>query len=224
MRPCIHLKDESGIYMLFNSVNNKIYIGQTIDFYRRCHQYIYDYNTGRIGHLNDYLSRAMKKVGIENFDFIPLEFVDDRDELYARERHWIEHFNTLDRNYGYNLRVDEVEGLRHNSETSAKQSENLKKQWASGVRSGHSDKLKKNWENNPHRKEVQSALFSRYKTKYEYKIFNGDSKDTGDYQRLVELGITSVVSTYHRRKVNDAVCKGIRVIRYPLGESNETNE
>lgn len=222
MRACPHLAGKSGIYMIFNSVNNKIYIGKTKCFYKRCHQYLYDFRERKIGHLNNYLYNAMNKIGIENFDFIPLEFCDLKD-LTKREEHWINKLNTLNRNCGYNLRMDDDRGLITNPETSKKMSDNLKKQWRDGLRNNHSKKLKENWENNPQRKELQSELFTQYKTKYEYLIYINDLPEKVNYRELVDLGFSSVLSNFHRRKTNDCFCKGVRIVRVPYGESYEVS-
>ena len=220
MRPCPHLTGKSGIYIIFNSKNNKIYVGKTKCFYKRCHQYVYDFKERKIWHINDYLFNAISNIGIEHFDFIPSEFCA-LSELTEREDFWITELNTLDRNYGYNLRRDDERGLVVSEETSSKMSANLKNQWSSGVRSQHSDKLKKNWEDNPHRREAQSAMFTKYKTKYEYKVHLPDGHIVVLYKELVELGLGNIISTLHRTKSNEGVCKGIKVERIPLGESNE---
>lgn len=221
MRKCTHLKGMSGIYMIFNSVNNKIYIGKTKCFYNRCSQYLYDFRERKIGHLNDYLFNAIKKQGIDSFDFIPLEFVNV-ENLTCRELYWINHFKTTDRNYGYNIRMDDIDGLITSPETSAKISENLKRQWASGVRDGHAGKLKARWKDDHERKALQSAMFSRYKTKYEYLVFLPSGKQIMNYQELVEHKLQTAISSFHRRKCNDVMCKGVRVVRFPLGEVDET--
>lgn len=221
MRSCIHLKGMSGIYMIFNSVNNKIYIGKTNCFYKRSHQYVYDFRERKLGHLNNYLYNAIKKEGLDLFDFIPLEFVDKK-LLTERELFWINHFKTTDRNYGYNIRMDSDNGMITSPETSLKISENLKHQWASGVRSGHSDKLKQSWLNDHERKANQSALFSANKTKYEYLVFLPEGKKVLNYTQLFELGLHNVMSGFHRTKSNDTVWKGVRIVRFPLGELDET--
>ena len=206
--------------MIFNSQNNKIYIGKTKCLYKRCHQYLYDIRERKIGHINDYLFNAINKIGLDHFDFIPLEFCEP-SLLHEREEFWILELRTLDRNYGYNLRMDDDRGLITNPETSIKMSNNLKKQWADGIRDGHSDKLKKKWESDPHRRELQSLLFTKYKTKYEYEVYINDEVKVLLYKDLIELGLGNVVSSFHRKGTNDVMCKGIRVIRKPLGESNE---
>ena len=220
MKKCIHLKGRSGIYMIFNTVNNKVYIGQTKCMYSRCSQYIYDFSERKLGHLNQYLTRAMEKEGIENFLFIPLEFVDNSSHLIEREHFWINEMDSLNRNNGYNLRLDHVDyGLITNSETSKKMSDNLKKQWSSGIRDQHSEKMTASWASDPDRKEKQSSLFTKMRTKYEYKVFLPSGEIIVNYSELKQLGLESILSVYHRKKTNDGFCNGVRVVRSPLGES-----
>lgn len=86
-----------GIYKYQNKLNGKVYVGQSLDIARRYEQHIYDANnqpergTG--------VDLAIRKYGIENFDFLVLEecSVDLLDE---RERYWISFYNSY--NNGYN--------------------------------------------------------------------------------------------------------------------------
>lgn len=220
MNPCIYLKGVSGVYLIHNTVNNKAYIGQTKCMYKRCHQYLYDFRERKLGHLNDYLFNAMQKIGIDKFQFIPLEFVDSHEILTEREKYWIEHHDTLNRNYGYNLRLDDQEyGLITNPETSEKMTRNLKSQWESGLRDGHSEKMKDSWASNPERRAKQSQMFREMRTKYEYQVHTDKGVVVVDYAELVDMGLQSAISNFYRKKSNDVVCKGVRVVRAPKGES-----
>jgi group I intron endonuclease len=58
-----------GIYQVTNKVNNKIYIGQSIDIERRWNQH-------RYGKGSLILRNAIKKYGIDNFEFLILEEVE----------------------------------------------------------------------------------------------------------------------------------------------------
>lgn len=86
-----------GIYKYQNKLNGKIYIGQSLDIARRYEQHIYDAKnrpergTG--------IDLAIRKYGIENFDFSILEecSIDSLDE---RERYWISFYDSY--NNGYN--------------------------------------------------------------------------------------------------------------------------
>lgn len=222
MKPNKFLKNRSGIYGIRNLVNDKIYIGKTKCMYRRCHQYIYDFKNRNIGHLNDYLYNAINKIGIENFEFFPLQF-DKLSNLSSLELAWMVQLNSTDRNHGYNIRMDSSTGMITSGETSEKISNNLRRQWANGVRDTHGQKLSENWANNPDRKKEQSILMSKNKTKYEYDIHspNGIIEKSCGYKRLLELDLKNVISQFHRKNSNDVFYKGFRVIRFNKGERNE---
>jgi len=218
MNPNKFLKGVSGVYGIRNLVNDKIYIGQTQCMYRRCHQYVYDFNNRNIGHLNDYLYRAMFKIGISRFEFFPLEFCKIQ-HLQERELYWINKLRSLDRNYGYNLRTDTDVGVGVSQETRDKISANLKRQWMDGVRAGHSEKLKKLWAINPTRRRLQGEAFSKMKTKYEYEVYREDSTVRMLYSDLRESGLSGVISVFHRTCKNDVIYKGVRIVRFPKGET-----
>lgn len=214
------LKGRSGIYGIRNIVNGKLYVGQTRCMYRRCHQYIYDFKTSRRGHLNDYLRNAMNKAGIDSFEFFPLEFCDV-SSLMSRELYWITEFDTVNKLKGYNLRTDTSTGMSASIETRLKISANLKDQWQAGVRDGHSGKMKKNWRSNSQRREQQSTLMSKTKTKYEYAVTGEDGKTVSNmtYAELRIFGLKNVIASFHRKKSNSVMYRGFKIERSALGEA-----
>jgi len=72
-----------GIYLIRNNINGHVYIGQSVNMEQRWKQHLYACKSGK----HSLLYKAMRKDGIENFSFRPLEATDDLDE---RERYWIE--------------------------------------------------------------------------------------------------------------------------------------
>jgi hypothetical protein len=73
-----------GIYLIRNIINDKMYIGQSIDIERRWSEHKNDYIRK-----NKYpLYKAFKKYGLDNFDFTILEFVKEKDNLTDRETFW----------------------------------------------------------------------------------------------------------------------------------------
>lgn len=94
------------IYKIRNKVNNKIYIGQTInDFDVR-------YSGGNIINTqNTYLKNSIKKYGLDNFE-IDTEFdvAYSKEELDTLEDMYIKIYNTTDRDYGYNRRFGGANG------------------------------------------------------------------------------------------------------------------
>lgn len=93
-----------GIYQLRNKINNKIYIGQSIDIERRWTYY--KYNNATI-----FLKNAIKKYSIENFEFRILEKIDINDKtenqlrelLYEREQYWFDIEKPYKYENGYNI-------------------------------------------------------------------------------------------------------------------------
>lgn len=219
MHPNRFLKGRSGIYGIRNLINGKIYVGKTTCFYRRCAQYLYDFNTKRLRHINDYLIRSMSTHGIENFEFFPLEFCGT-DSISERELHWITELGSTDRRRGYNLRLDSSSGMTAHLETRNKISKNLRAQWASGIRSDHGEKLKEAWSRcSPERRRLQSDTMRALRTKYEYLVTSpsGES-ELCNFKRLSDLGLKNAHSVFFRKKTDIAIVKGFHVIRRPIGE------
>lgn len=218
MKPNIYLKNRSGIYGIRNLVNGKIYVGRTKCFYKRCHQYVYDFRERRIGHLNDYLFNAISKIGIGQFEFFVLEFCDIK-LTPERELHWMEVLKSCDRNNGYNLRRDSSGGMMTSHETSLKISSNLRSQWSEGLRDDHSEKMKISWKNADERKMNQSKMLRKIKTRYKYHVIDPEGiPSIQDYQGLVKMGLKSVMSSFKRAKSNTVTVKKHSVTRTLLGE------
>ena len=78
--------NNTGIYMVQNLLDNKCYIGSAIDLDRRKQDHM------RLGgkRSNVKLQRAISKHGIENFQFLVLEYVHDLDKLIQKEQVWID--------------------------------------------------------------------------------------------------------------------------------------
>ena len=80
-------KNKSGIYILYNILNNKIYVGRSIDLRRRFMEY---YN---INHLNKEVAKGNSRIcdalliyGYMNFSMEILEYCD-KNSLAEREQH-----------------------------------------------------------------------------------------------------------------------------------------
>ena len=93
-----------GIYKITNQVNQKAYIGQSINIEKRWKDHI---RTSRLTSSEQYnhpFYQAIRKYGLENFKFEILEecLVSKLDE---RERYYINYFGTypISNNRGYNL-------------------------------------------------------------------------------------------------------------------------
>lgn len=91
------------IYKIQNKINNKIYIGQTIQKNpkNRFRQHIREskYNKNNI-----FLYNSIKKYGEHNFEFSIIDTANTKEELNRKEIKYINYYNTLNENYGYNIK------------------------------------------------------------------------------------------------------------------------
>lgn len=96
------------IYCITNEINNKKYIGQTIqDYKKRWYRHIYDLNKNM--HMNKHLQNAWNEYGEENFKFEVLDVIEGNSEenlrilINEKEKFYINKWNLLDNKYGYNM-------------------------------------------------------------------------------------------------------------------------
>jgi len=98
----MNLKDiskQSGIYCIKNKVNDKKYIGKSINILRRGKSHL---NELRLNKSEcSYLQNAWNKYGEDNFEFYIVEFCD-KEILSQREMYYIQEYNTK-KPFGYNL-------------------------------------------------------------------------------------------------------------------------
>ena len=90
-----------GIYKIINKINNKVYIGQSIDIDRRLKDHISGLN-GNYGH-NPHFQNAWNKYGEKNFEFEIVEEVEDTNLLDEREIYYISKYDSNNPDKGYNM-------------------------------------------------------------------------------------------------------------------------
>lgn len=86
-----------GIYSITNIINNKKYIGQSVNISQRWRAHRTRYQIE-----DSYLYRSIRKYGLENFLFEILEECN-QENLNEKEKYWIKYFNTTNPEKGYNL-------------------------------------------------------------------------------------------------------------------------
>lgn len=92
-----------GIYKITNLINQKVYIGQSINIPTRwtTHKNIAFQPNNKA--YNSPLYRSIRKYGLENFDFSVIEYCNP-EELNEKEVYWIKYYSSFeDRDKGYNL-------------------------------------------------------------------------------------------------------------------------
>lgn len=81
----------SGIYKIINKINDKIYIGSSINLKRREREHINKLKKNI--HNNPHLQNSWNKYGKENFKFEIIEVVEDEEKLIEREQYYLDTLN-----------------------------------------------------------------------------------------------------------------------------------
>jgi group I intron endonuclease len=89
----------SGVYIIQNLVNNKVYIGASKNLYDRLCMHKVQLRANR--HHNDHLQSAYNLLGEESFTFDTLEECDE-EFIYSQENYWCIMLNSHNRELGYN--------------------------------------------------------------------------------------------------------------------------
>lgn len=99
-----------GIYCIRNKINDKKYIGKSINIEQRfsAHKTVLVKTDRDKKKTNRYLHSAVQKYGLDSFEFTILEVFTDIDEdmLKDRELYWMDFYRSYERDSGYNLRRD----------------------------------------------------------------------------------------------------------------------
>lgn len=90
---------KSGIYCIENLVNHKKYIGQSKNLKKRLSDHLSELRNGK--HFNDHLQRSWDAYGQENFNIYVICYCN-KEELDEKEIYYIDFYNTMDKDFGYN--------------------------------------------------------------------------------------------------------------------------
>jgi len=97
----IEIERKSGIYKIINLINGKLYVGSAKNLYERKQQHYYNLNNKK--HCNIYLQNSWNKHNEKNFLFETIEYIEDETLLIEREQYWMDLYNVIDKNIGYNI-------------------------------------------------------------------------------------------------------------------------
>lgn len=91
-------REKCGIYMIRNSVDERVYIGQAVNFYKRFLGHRALLVSGN--HPNDLLKDFVKDHSIDCLEFTVLECTG---KLGQRERHYIKKYKSICKDHGFNI-------------------------------------------------------------------------------------------------------------------------
>jgi len=135
---------KSGIYMITNIINDKKYIGQSRNLWKRIRE-------GHVGklrtnvHYNIHLQNAWNKYGEENFKFEIIEECLNNNELKPREQYWMDYYKSYNKDVGYNIRgkADNSHGYSDSEELRKLKSERMKGKNNHMFNKTHTDEAKR---------------------------------------------------------------------------------
>lgn len=127
----------SGIYMIRNNVNGKVYVGSSLNIMSRWYFHKNDLRKNK--HHSLLLQRAWNKNGQDAFDFSIIEECASEIVL-DREQHWIDVLLSADKDHGYNRSpsAGNTAGIKRTEEFKKRVSESKKGSipWNKGVKTG----------------------------------------------------------------------------------------
>lgn len=196
-----------GIYKIENLANGKVYVGKSTHIKVRFKSHKYELKNNK--HYNSHLQKSWNKYGSKNFTFKILEECDE-SIIDEREKYYINHFNSCDPYYGYNMQFGGNEG-RHTKEAKMKISKAL-------IGRSFSDEHKKNISlakkgKSVHTEESRKQISIRNSGENNY--FYG-KKHTEETKRILSIKKTKLDSD----KVEE-VCELLRLKKHKRNEIAE---
>lgn len=165
-----------GIYQIKNTVNGKVYIGQSRAIERRWAHHKYALKAGT--HENAHLQKSVNKYGFSAFEFSVLENCEV-DELNEKEAFWIKETDAF--NNGYNRtsggdsplevsqetikkRVDKLRVIFSTPERKLEAAERMKKAWQSdGYREARAKSLAAAMQKQSYKDAISKSTIERWK-------------------------------------------------------------
>lgn len=212
------------IYKIINTLNFKLYVGSAINAERRKHEHFR--RLFRRVHENSLLQNAWNKYGCDNFKFIIIEIVEEKDKLIEREQYWINLTKSANKNFGYNLKpiAGSNLGLKTSEETKAKISASLK-----GFK--HSQETIEKFKNREFSEQTRKLMsISQSKRTHpietKLKISNSHKGKTKSEDHKFKLSLANLGQKHSQDRINRAVAnqKLNSSWQHPLGRKCSCEE
>ena len=117
---------KSGIYLIKNTINNKVYIGSAINIDKRWREH--KYFLKERNHHSCLLQRAWDKYGEQSFKFEIIQEVPNPEHILAYEQVYLDYYKSYESERGYNICkvAGSSLGTKHSEEAKKKISETHK--------------------------------------------------------------------------------------------------
>jgi len=175
-----------GVYKISCSVNSKIYIGSSINIYKRWFNHRYELNNNK--HHANYLQHAWNKYGKDCFIFEILEKIEDVSVLIEREQYWMDYYQSYKPAYGFN--------------SNSKAEGNHKRKWTKQQR----EKYSKSRKGKPASEALQNALNNSR------KIGSKSNLSSIDENKVIQI-VNDINSGLTPNEVSKLHSVGISIVR-----------
>lgn len=198
------------IYKITNLINNKVYIGQTIQpLKKRIGQHFSNCTLSKYTNLPLY--NAIAKYGKDNFKVDVIDNAITKEELNKKEEMWIYKLNSTNRNFGYNIARGGVNTL-HEQLCVKIVCLNNNKQYASISEAARDLGVKDT--------NINLVLQGRstHTKGYDFEYIDNSELNTLKYEKRKELEEKFKIETQRRKNIVTNFNKSL------AGQNKETNE
>lgn len=197
---------KSGIYLIKNKINSKVYIGASGNLEQRKQNNFTKLRAGK--HHSLLLQAAFNEFKEENFSFVILEETID---LENREQYWCDYYKSNNPNFGYNIRK-EVNSNKGNviiisDTTKANISKALKGKTPSNL------SIIREKQKRPVKLHINDVYHNTYESQEDASSKTGISKNNINNQ---VRGISKVIRGYESYVFSYADGEGVRKINFNL--------
>lgn len=158
---------KSGIYIIKNTLDDRVYIGSTNNFRERFRSHRNKLKIGKNASL--YLQNFCNKYGIDKLNFEVLEIIEDINSLLKREEYWLK---KLKPEFNLMLTPLRQNGYKHKDETIQKMKQIARASFDNGRKSWNKGKYKISDEDILIIKQKIASGEKQNKIAKEYKVAN----------------------------------------------------
>lgn len=198
-----------------NKINGKIYIGQSCNLNVRWHPISYKDCS--------YFYNAIQKYGWDNFEHVILEDSLSIEEADQKEKYYIEKYNTLNRDYGYNLKSGgQNGGSQYTDSVRKKMSESTKKSYTQELINKRKSDALKQWSDENFKKSrcgKNASMYGHHHTEEAKKKMSEAKKGSVSYKRnhtpvfCIELNQEYTDATTASKELSIDSCGILKVCR-----------
>ena len=201
---------KSGIYLIKNIINKKVYIGSAVNIDKRWKEHKKLLKQGK--HHSIHLQQAWDKYGEQSFKFEVLEEVQKQEHLLSYEQVYLDYYKSYEGDKGYNICkvAGSPLGLRRSEETKKKLSEAK-----TGIKFSEEHKQKL--------REAKTGI--KFSEEHKQKLREALRNMSEEHKRKIsEARIGTKLSEEHKNKISKAARNMSEETKKKMSEANRNSK